>query len=89
MNFDEDYSEQQLSLSIQPLNEKGFQQLKGWLFVKNNIVYDLSAADLTQIDRIEKEGLFVVDTLDNIFHDVVLGFLLSDEVVNDEEFFGL
>lgn len=38
----------------------------GWIpvgtmiFLKGSKVYDLSAADLTQIDRIEAEGLFVM-----------------------------
>lgn len=44
---------------------------KGWLpvgsfwahemkFARNGKIYDLSAADLTQLNRIEREGLFLV-----------------------------
>lgn len=42
------------------LADKGFICAGNWLFEKDGIVYDLSAADLSQIDRIEKEGLFIV-----------------------------
>lgn len=36
---------------------------RGWMFFeKNGILYDLSAADLNQVDRIEREGLCVVAT---------------------------
>lgn len=44
---------------------------KGWLptgavgqmlFRRGDKTYDLSAADLDQLDRIEREGLFVVNT---------------------------
>lgn len=38
----------------------GFTVVSCCKFSKNGLVYDLSAADLTQIDRIEREGLFVV-----------------------------
>lgn len=30
-------------------------------FEKNGVTYDLSAADLTQLDRIERERLFAVE----------------------------
>jgi hypothetical protein len=39
----------------------------GWIacgmmtFFKGGKIYDLSAADISQIDRIEREGLFVID----------------------------
>lgn len=46
------------------LRGTGFYPIGGWLFMKNGIAYDLSAADLTQIDRIEREGLFVVEITD-------------------------
>lgn len=44
------------------LKEKGFRFIGGWLFVKNGVTYDLSAADLGQIERIEREGLCVVES---------------------------
>jgi hypothetical protein len=31
----------------------------GWDFWKDGKIYDLSAVDLFQIDRIEKEGIFI------------------------------
>ena len=37
-----------------------FVPFGGWLFFKSGNVYDLSAADLNQIERIENEGLFIV-----------------------------
>jgi hypothetical protein len=41
------------------LRSTGFYPIGGWLFMKDGIAYDLSAADLSQIERIEREGLFV------------------------------
>jgi hypothetical protein len=46
------------------LREHGFRPLGGWLFMKGDTAYDLSADDLTQIDRIVSEGLFVVEITD-------------------------
>lgn len=40
---------------------KGFRSAAGWRFMKDGVTYDLSAADLRQIDRIERERLHVVD----------------------------
>lgn len=39
---------------------KGFTPLSDSRFMKNGKVYDLSAADLGQLERIEREGLFVI-----------------------------
>ena len=39
-----------------PCGEYAKQEM---LFSRNGKIYDLSAADLTQLDRIEKEGLFL------------------------------
>lgn len=36
-------------------------QRQGWRFEKGGRLYDLSAADLGQLERIEREGLFVVE----------------------------
>lgn len=41
------------------LCNRGFNPLGSWRFEKAGKVYDLSAADLEQIERIEREGLFV------------------------------
>lgn len=46
--------------ACQKLHVRGFNAL-GWMrFEKGGRIYDLSAADLNQIDRIEAEGLFLV-----------------------------
>ena len=37
-----------------------FVPFGSWLFFKGGNIYDLSAADLGQIERIENEGLFIV-----------------------------
>ena len=42
------------------LAEHGWTHMGYWLFFKGGKIYDLSAADLNQLDRIEREGLFVV-----------------------------
>lgn len=43
------------------LKVRGFRPVNGYMrFEKGERVYDLSAADLNQMDRIEREGLFVV-----------------------------
>jgi hypothetical protein len=35
-------------------------KLSPWGFSRDGVLYDLSAADLEQIDRIVREGLFVI-----------------------------
>jgi len=47
--------------AIKKLHPLGFDPVGDMKFKKDNIVYDLSAADLTQIERIEREGLFVIE----------------------------
>ncbi|MCP4394899.1 MAG: hypothetical protein GY804_11635 [Alphaproteobacteria bacterium] len=42
------------------LANKGFTQKDGWLFSKDGNLYDLSAADILQIEYIEEAGLFVI-----------------------------
>ncbi|WP_150126571.1 hypothetical protein [Burkholderia cenocepacia] len=39
----------------------GYLPLGRCRFLKDGKVYDLSAADLSQLERIQREGLFVVD----------------------------
>lgn len=46
------------------LVQRGFTPLDNSRFMKGGKVYDLSAADLEQIDRIEREGKFLVDPAD-------------------------
>lgn len=53
-------SARRLRENTPPLLSLGFTHVAGWYFAKRGVVYDLSAADLSQIDRIEEEGLFVV-----------------------------
>jgi hypothetical protein len=41
---------------------KGWVSLGGWRYIApTGTIHDLSAADLEQLERIEKEGLFLVD----------------------------
>ena len=39
----------------------GFTPVGGWLFAKDGKTYDLIIADLSQIECIEREGMFVVE----------------------------
>jgi hypothetical protein len=41
-------------------SKNGFLPLGRSRFLKNGKVYDLSAADMTQLERIQREGHFVV-----------------------------
>lgn len=49
--------ERLVQLTVIPL---GWKPLGGCLFERNGKRFDLSAADLTQLARIEREGLFVI-----------------------------
>ena len=46
--------------AVETLVPQGFQHVGGWLFMKNQICYDLSAANLDMIDMIVSQGLYVV-----------------------------
>lgn len=50
--------------AVETLRGTGFYPIGGWLFIKDGVAYDLSAADLSQIERIERDGLFVVEITD-------------------------
>lgn len=50
-----------LETAVMWCREKGFTHLIGWRFEKGGRVYDLSAADLSKLDHIEQNGLFVAD----------------------------
>jgi hypothetical protein len=45
--------------AIVELKARGFSSLGNFRFSKNGLIYDLSAADLGEIETIEREGLFV------------------------------
>lgn len=45
---------------VDALDGKGFLAMGMFMFFKGGKIYDLSAADIAQIDRIEREGLFVI-----------------------------
>lgn len=48
------------------LFNRGFTPAGDWsLFSKRGKVYDFSAADMSQLDRIEREGLFVVEAMEH------------------------
>jgi hypothetical protein len=46
---------------LEKLPALGFTPVGGWLFAKDGRTYDLIVADLSQIERIEREGMFVVE----------------------------
>jgi hypothetical protein len=47
------------------IKHKGWIWLDGWVFMSpSGSCHDLSAADLTQIDKIEREGLFSAEPKD-------------------------
>jgi len=48
-----------LKNAVERCREHGFTHRTGWLFEKDGVTYDLSAADLDQLDRIERDRLFV------------------------------
>ena len=48
---------QRIELLVVPL---GFATVARCKFLKDGRLYDLSAADLSQIERIERDGLFLV-----------------------------
>lgn len=52
---------ERLAVAAGKLAERGFRQMRAkfWIFQKGGKLYDLSAADLEQIERIERDGLFV------------------------------
>jgi hypothetical protein len=56
--------------AVDKLRPLGFRPLGGMMSMKDGVSYDLSAADLDRIDRIEREGLFVIPA-DEV-HDRIL-----------------
>jgi hypothetical protein len=56
----EEHREENARKRVMFLITKGFTPLSDSRFMKNGKVYDLSAADLEQLERIEREGLFVI-----------------------------
>lgn len=55
----EEKETERLSNAKEFLESYNFKSVGGWFFLKDGVTYDLSAADLTQIERIEREKLFV------------------------------
>lgn len=49
-----------LSAAIDKVQESGFESIGNWLFRKNGVTYDLSAADLDRVLWIEHYGMFIV-----------------------------
>lgn len=47
-------------LAAHELNSKGWLPLGNFRFFRNGKIFDLSAADLQQLERIESENLFVI-----------------------------
>ena len=50
--------------TVNKVNKKGWQCVRGWIFKSpTNTYHDLSAADLEKLDAIERNGSFLVDSL--------------------------
>jgi hypothetical protein len=60
MNHNEKLSMGAYKRAIAKLLPLGWIPVGIWLFKKGGRVFDLSAADVEQHERIEREGLFVV-----------------------------
>ena len=57
----EEQRRNQYAAACAQLIPMGFVSVGWMLFRKDGLIYDLSAADLSQIDRIVHEGLFLSD----------------------------
>lgn len=61
-----DYNQDQpFGPTVNALASYGWYHIGDWMFVRNGLVYDLSAADTSPdaLDRIESNGRFVVGTV--------------------------
>lgn len=85
MNHYEEQDHQRRMDAMPRLASWGFEHVEGWLFKKNGVTYDLSAADLNQLDRIERERLFVVkkESRFDILYDFRHGYVIRDRVLNE------
>jgi len=63
MELDLEKDKENQKIAIARLKPLGFTMISSWMFLKNGNIYDLSAADLDQIERIEREGLFMLRQL--------------------------
>ena len=60
MNYSEQKNAIRLTISLNFLLANGWTHIEKWIFKsRSGILHDLSAADLSQLDRIEKQGLFI------------------------------
>lgn len=60
MNYTEEDRIRHENIMREMLEPRGFASLHNGTFRKDGVIYDLSAADLSQLDRIIQEKLFVV-----------------------------
>jgi len=60
MNYDEKQSRKAFCQAVTKLCPLGWTPVGMWLFEKGGKTYDLSTADVSQHERIEREGLFVI-----------------------------
>lgn len=60
MNTNHILEQIRLENAIPYCQQRGFTHLRGWQFTKAGMVYDLSAADLSKLDYIEQNRLFIV-----------------------------
>jgi hypothetical protein len=59
MELDAERDKEREMLATIRLAELGFTHVGYWQYKKEGLTFDLSAADLDQIERIEREKLFV------------------------------
>lgn len=61
MNYDLEWEDELFLAAINRVWNRGFRPVGKWRFEKGGKIYDLSTADLNQLERIEREGLFLVE----------------------------
>ncbi len=64
MGIDKEKDQARRFAAVDKLRPLGFYPIGGWLFMKDGKAYDLGEADLDQMERIEREGLFIVEITD-------------------------
>lgn len=60
MNYTAEQEAKRLVNAIPVLVGKGWEHVGSWLFHKDGRTCDFSAANLSQLDRIERDGLFTI-----------------------------
>lgn len=62
MNFTAEQRRKHFETAVLYCTLKGWKHIEGWIFrAPSGTYHDLSASDLKQLERIEREGLSLVD----------------------------